>query len=136
MTDEPTRTGEPQLSALDSLVAELMADRDRHRDLSAHRLDLLNKAHNRYDTLRYGLRCQPLLTKVEMQVYLDKGTLPDDFAERLPYRIETYECDNCDGQLDMNVVMRAWFEDEPSWCPECCGPDFNPSLNASTERDA
>ena len=65
---------------------------------------------------------------MEDEAWLCDGSLPDNFTERLRVFVELYECQNCDGVQDMNVVMRSW-EDEPSWCPNCVGPEGEPDAD-------
>lgn len=104
---------------LDALVGELIAERDRHAELSAHRLKLLDQAHRQRDRMYHN---GEILTKVEAEAWLSRGELPDNFRDRLENFVEFYQCPNCDGQEDMNIVMRCW-DDEPSWCPFCVSED-------------
>lgn len=60
-----------------------------------------------------------ILSKNEAVEYLRTGNLPDNFRGRLANFIEFYECSNCGGKEDMNAVFRCWFEEYPSWCPDC-----------------
>jgi hypothetical protein len=65
-----------------------------------------------------------LLTKLEAKHWLETRELPDNFGERVENFVEFYECTNCGGVQDMNIVLRDWWGSEgPSWCPDCTPPE-------------
>lgn len=108
--------GDYQHPHLDALVGELMADRDRHKALSEHRLNLLNEAHRHSDRERHARDADRLLTKNEAVSWLTDGSLPDNFALRLSVYVERYECFNCDGQ-------EGGIDHNGEWsCPDCSPP--------------
>lgn len=62
----------------------------------------------------------PQLSKSEAARYLRDGTLPENFRDRVQLLVECYECENCDGRLCMDCVLRIEHDSCRNDCPFCC----------------
>lgn len=60
-----------------------------------------------------------MLTKVEAHRWLQDGTLPDNFADRVR-NVLAFSCMNCDGRRCMGCIFREYDHECADDCPDCC----------------
>lgn len=63
-----------------------------------------------------------VLTHNEMHKYLQDGSIPDNFRDRLEISLELDPCPNCDNVRCMHFVMRDWFSPDFDDCDGNCCP--------------